>query len=88
MQWTFYLAVLESLQRGTISGEDVVGSAIVMSQLASEKMGGTSGALYSYVLPCFLHILHTSIKPTRRYTQQDILFCVGTGNDSGDGWKE
>jgi dihydroxyacetone kinase len=40
-------AVLARLRAGAISGEDVVGSLIAVSEVAAEKMGGTSGALYS-----------------------------------------
>jgi len=40
-------AVLALLRAGSISGEDVVGALIAVSEVAAEKMGGTSGALYS-----------------------------------------
>lgn len=40
-------AVLARLRTGSITGEDVVGTLIAVSDVASEKMGGTSGALYS-----------------------------------------
>lgn len=40
-------AVLALLRAGSISGEDVVGTLIAVSEVAAEKMGGTSGALYS-----------------------------------------
>jgi len=40
-------AVLENVRTGKVSGGDVVGSMIAISEVASEKMGGTSGALYS-----------------------------------------
>ncbi|KAF9221345.1 dihydroxyacetone kinase [Gyrodon lividus] len=39
--------VLEALNQGTATGEDVVNSVITISKVAEEKMGGTSGALYS-----------------------------------------
>ncbi|KAK7056354.1 hypothetical protein VNI00_002908 [Paramarasmius palmivorus] len=39
--------VLGKIADGTISGKDVVGSVIAISQVAEEAMGGTSGALYS-----------------------------------------
>ena len=42
-----YPAVLARLRAGSITGEDVVGTLIAVSEVASEKMGGTSGALYS-----------------------------------------
>lgn len=40
-------AVLARLRAGLISGEDVIGCLIAVSEVAAEKMGGTSGALYS-----------------------------------------
>ena len=42
-----YVVVLKALQEGRISGEDAVMSAITVSKIAEEQMGGTSGALYS-----------------------------------------
>ena len=42
-----YPAVLARLRTGLITGEDVIGTLIAVSEVASEKMGGTSGALYS-----------------------------------------
>ena len=42
-----YAVVLKALQEGRISGEDAVMSAITVSKIAEEQMGGTSGALYS-----------------------------------------
>lgn len=46
---TVLLAVLACLRAGSISGEDVIGALTVVSEVAAEKMGGTSGALYSCV---------------------------------------
>ncbi|OBZ74139.1 Dihydroxyacetone kinase [Grifola frondosa] len=40
-------AVLKEVERGRVTGEDVVGSVITIAQVAEEQMGGTSGALYS-----------------------------------------
>jgi dihydroxyacetone kinase len=40
-------AVLARLRAGSISGEDVIGILVAVSEVAAEKMGGTSGALYS-----------------------------------------
>ena len=40
-------AVLARLREGSISGGDVTGALIAVSEVAAEKMGGTSGALYS-----------------------------------------
>ena len=40
-------AVFARLRSNSISGEDVVGALIAVSEVAAEKMGGTSGALYS-----------------------------------------
>lgn len=45
----YLIGVLKALQSGSVSGQDVVGSVIAVSKVAEEKMGGTSGALYSYV---------------------------------------
>ncbi|KAF9269147.1 dihydroxyacetone kinase [Marasmius fiardii PR-910] len=39
--------VLSKINDGSISGKDVIGSVIGISQVAEEVMGGTSGALYS-----------------------------------------
>jgi len=39
--------VLERLESGDIDGEDVISAAIGISRVAEERMGGTSGALYS-----------------------------------------
>ena len=46
--------VLKAIRGNQISGEDVVGSLIAISTVAEERMGGTSGALYSFV---FLYIM-------------------------------
>jgi len=43
-------AVLQAVREGKISGEDIVSSLITISQVAEEQMGGTSGALFSWVL--------------------------------------
>lgn len=42
--------VLKAIKEGKIKGDDVVGSLIAIAHVAEEQMGGTSGALYSYVL--------------------------------------
>ena len=39
--------VLLAVKEGKVSGEDIVASLIVISQVAEEQMGGTSGALFS-----------------------------------------
>jgi dihydroxyacetone kinase len=39
--------VLEAIKEGKIKGDDVVSSLIAIARVAEEKMGGTSGALYS-----------------------------------------
>lgn len=41
--------VLEALSQGNVIGDDVVNSMIAISRVAEEMMGGTSGALYSFV---------------------------------------
>jgi len=43
------LGVLENIEKGSINGESIVESLIAVSRVGEEKMGGTSGALYSYV---------------------------------------
>lgn len=40
-------AVLQTIEEGKVSGEDIVSSLITISQVAEEQMGGTSGALFS-----------------------------------------
>jgi len=40
-----YPAVLAHLRAGSITGEDIVGTPAV-TEVASEKMGGTNGTLY------------------------------------------
>lgn len=44
-----FIAVLSKIASEQIRGEDVVSAVIAISQAAEEEMGGTSGALYSYV---------------------------------------
>lgn len=41
--------VLDVLKQGVVTGGDVVNSVVAISRVAEEKMGGTSGALYSLV---------------------------------------
>ncbi|KAH9039372.1 dihydroxyacetone kinase 1 [Lactarius pseudohatsudake] len=53
-------AVLALLRAGSISGEDVVGALIALSEVASEKMGGTSGALYSIFFSALAQALSSS----------------------------
>ncbi|KAH9967122.1 dihydroxyacetone kinase 1 [Russula dissimulans] len=53
-------AVLARLRSGSISGEDVVGALIAVSEVAAEKMGGTSGALYSIFFSALAQALATS----------------------------
>lgn len=43
------IGVLQVLDQGVITGKDVINSMIAISRVAEEKMGGTSGALYSSV---------------------------------------
>lgn len=47
------LAVRERVINGQITGEDVVSAVLTISRVVEEKMGGTSGALYSCVSGCF-----------------------------------
>ena len=46
-------AVLQVIKDGRVSGDDIISSFIVISQVAEEQMGGTSGALFSWVLSLF-----------------------------------
>jgi len=62
-------AVLARLHAGSISGEDVVGALISVSEVAAEKMGGTSGALYSIFFSALAQALSAS----------DV--CVAAGQD-------
>lgn len=43
-------AVLQAVNDGRVSGDDIISSFIAISQVAEEHMGGTSGALFSWVL--------------------------------------
>ena len=52
-------AVLQTIKENKVSGEDIVSSFIAISQVAEEQMGGTSGALFSWVPP--LHPVHHQI---------------------------
>jgi len=40
-------ATLEAMKAGLINGDDILNSVLEISRIAEEKMGGTSGALYS-----------------------------------------
>jgi len=53
-------AVLALLRAGSISGKDVVGALIAVSEVAAEKMGGTSGALYSIFFSALAQALSSS----------------------------
>lgn len=44
------VAVLAKIDAGEIAGADVARAMISISQVAEERMGGTSGALYSSVV--------------------------------------
>lgn len=52
-------AVLQAIKEDRVSGEDVVSSLIAISQVAEEQMGGTSGALFSWVI--FFHPAYNKI---------------------------
>lgn len=52
-------AVLQAIKEDRVSGEDVVSSLIAISQVAEEQMGGTSGALFSWVI--FSHPAYNKI---------------------------
>ena len=42
-------AVLQAIKEGKVSGGDIASSLIAISRVAEEQMGGTSGALFSWV---------------------------------------
>jgi dihydroxyacetone kinase len=44
------IAVLQTIKEGKVSEEDIVSSLIAISQVAEEQIGGSSGALFSYML--------------------------------------
>lgn len=50
--------VLSAIKEGKINGKDVIGSLIAIAHVAEEHMGGTSGALYSYVSSCSRVLSH------------------------------
>lgn len=41
--------VLSEIKNGNINGADVIGATLAIAKQTEEQMGGTSGALYSYV---------------------------------------
>jgi len=41
------LAVLEEIKNGNMKGKDLVGDIVAIAKVAEQKMGGTSGAIYS-----------------------------------------
>jgi len=53
-------AVLALVRAGSISGADVVGALVAVSEVAAEKMGGTSGALYSIFFSALAQALSSS----------------------------
>ncbi|KAI0047127.1 dihydroxyacetone kinase 1 [Auriscalpium vulgare] len=62
--------VLQQLRDGNVSGNDVVGSLIVMSEVAAEKMGGTSGALFSIFFSALAQGLTTAASGSGTATAQ------------------
>ena len=57
--------VLKELENGDITGEDIISSVLSIAKQAEVQMGGTSGALYSYVLPFNTLTLYN---PTHNFT--------------------
>ncbi|KAF9530487.1 dihydroxyacetone kinase [Crepidotus variabilis] len=53
-------AVLSKAETGELSGSDVAQAMISISQIAEDKMGGTSGALYSIFFSALAQGLHAS----------------------------
>ncbi|ESK97846.1 dihydroxyacetone kinase [Moniliophthora roreri MCA 2997] len=62
--------VLSKIDSGSITGKDVVGSIIAISQVAEEAMGGTSGALYSIFFSALAQGLTTEASSSSTYTPQ------------------
>jgi len=58
------IAVLQTIKEGKVSGEDIISSLIAISQVAEEKMGGTSGALFSIFFSALAQGLHSSSTET------------------------
>ncbi|KAG8918917.1 Dihydroxyacetone kinase 2, partial [Tulasnella sp. 417] len=57
--------VLKAITDGRLSGEDVISSAMTLAEVVDERMGGTSGALYSdlrYTYRIFLSALAKGLK--------------------------
>jgi len=63
-------AVLEDVESGKISGDNVVDSVIAVSKVAEEHMGGTSGALYSIFFSALALGLQTSHKGSGALTPE------------------
>lgn len=57
------LGVLSEIKNGNINGADVIGATLAIAKQTEEQMGGTSGALYSYV-----YLLVKSDGLSHRYT--------------------
>ncbi|KAJ8487387.1 hypothetical protein ONZ45_g14362 [Pleurotus djamor] len=66
-------AVLDKLADGSITGQDVVRSIIMIAQVAEEAMGGTSGALYSIFFSAFA---------------QGLQAGFSSGDGVGDLWSQ
>lgn len=61
--------MLEVLNQGVITGRDVIKSMITISSVTEEKMGGTSGALYSLV-----PIIASSTRPLKLLRCSNRIF--------------
>nr|AFO55210.1 dihydroxyacetone kinase [Moniliophthora perniciosa] len=62
--------VLSKIDSGSITGKDVIGSIIAISQVAEEAMGGTSGALYSIFFSALAQGLTTEASSSSTATPQ------------------
>ncbi|KAI0270926.1 Dak1 domain-containing protein [Russula aff. rugulosa BPL654] len=74
-------AVLAHLRAGSISGEDVIGALIAVSEVAAEKMGGTSGALYSIFFSALARALTVTASSAGVVAVQDWSRAISTARE-------
>lgn len=48
----YFTGVLKSIEEGKLKGQNVIADILAIADVVEETMGGTSGALYSYVPSC------------------------------------
>ncbi len=69
--------VSEEISAGNIKGIDLVNDIVDIAKVAEKKMGGTSGALYSYVVLLDVLCFNNALPATK-----DILLCLGARTPS------